>query len=156
MLNIKIPAYKDFTFKYLVLDFNGTVAVNGKISDNVKEKLNKISEFLEIYVITADTYGTAKKECVDINLQIKTFENGFAVDEKLNVLNSLGKEKCICMGNGRNDIEMCKEAEISICVMGEEGCYSKLLGITDLTVTSIDDALDLILNPKRIQAGLRG
>ena len=51
---------------------------------------------------------------------------------------------------------MCREAALSIAVMGEEGAYGKLIAETDVCVTSILDGLDLLENPKRLIATLRG
>ena len=45
--------------------------------------------------------------------------------------------------------------ELSICVIGKEGCCGALLTHCDIVVTSIDDALDLLLKTGRIRATLR-
>ena len=44
---------------------------------------------------------------------------------------------------------------LSICVMGKEGCCGALLMHCDIVVTSIDDALDLLLKTGRLRATLR-
>ena len=44
---------------------------------------------------------------------------------------------------------------LSICVIGKEGCCGALLAHTDIVVTSIDDALDLLLKTGRTRATLR-
>ena len=79
-----------------------------------------------------------------------------AMDSKLAIVRSLGPERCVSIGNGRNDCLMCKESALSISVIGEEGAYSKLLSCTDLCTTSILDALALLEKPKRLVADLRG
>ena len=61
----------------------------------------------------------------------------------------------VTIGNGFNDIQMSDAAELSICVVGKEGCCSALLMHTDVVVTSIEDALDLLLVPGRLRATLR-
>lgn len=78
------------------------------------------------------------------------------MDEKLRILSSLGAEHCIAIGNGRNDVPMCQTAALSIAVMGTEGAYGKLLSECDVCTTSIADALDLLMLPKRLVATLRG
>ena len=75
---------------------------------------------------------------------------------KLEILNSLDSSTCCAIGNGRNDILMCQNAALSICIMGEEGCCSKLIENTHVTVKSIENALELLLKPKRLIATLRG
>ena len=61
----------------------------------------------------------------------------------------------ITIGNGFNDIQMSDAADLSICVIGKEGCCGALLAHTDIVVTSIDDALDLLLKTGRTRATLR-
>jgi soluble P-type ATPase len=61
----------------------------------------------------------------------------------------------ITIGNGFNDIQMSDAADLSICVMGKEGCCGALLTHCDVVVTSIDDALDLLLKTGRLRATLR-
>ena len=155
-MRIEIPGYKTLELKYLVLDYNGTIAVDGVIPEEVKERLCQLSEQLEIYVLTADTHGTAKKMCEGLSLKIMTFPSDSAMYEKQRILHELGKESCVAIGNGRNDILMCQESELSMAIVGQEGACSKLILETDICVTSIIDALDLLLFPKRCIATLRG
>ena len=52
-------------------------------------------------------------------------------------------------------IQMSDAADLSICVIGKEGCCGALLMHCDVVVTSIDDALDLLLKTGRLRATLR-
>ena len=61
----------------------------------------------------------------------------------------------VCIGNGFNDIQMSDASDISICVIGREGCCGALIGHCDVVVTSIHDALDLLLKTDRLRATLR-
>lgn len=140
---IEIPGYKTLDLDYLVLDYNGTIAVDGLIPPAIKERLLLLGDSFKIYVLTADT-------------EIMTFPSGSAMNEKLRILSSLGAEHCIAIGNGRNDVPMCQAAALSIAVMGTEGAYGKLLSECDVCTTSIADALDLLMLPKRLVATLRG
>lgn len=153
---IEIPGYKKIELKYLVLDYNGTIAADGNIPFEVKERIHILSKGLEIFVLTADTHGTAKQMCEGLPLKIMTFPSEAAMFEKQRILRELGKEHCVAIGNGRNDILMCQEAELSISIVGKEGACSKLISATDICVTSIIDALDLFILPKRLIATLRG
>ena len=153
---IEIPGYKTLDLKYLVLDYNGTIAVDGTIPETVKERLKDLSKEFDIYVLTADTHGTAKQMCEGLPLKIMTFPSDAAMHEKLRIVKELGSEKCVAMGNGRNDILMCQAVELSVSILGVEGACSKLIGETDVSVTSIEDGLDLLRFPKRLIATLRG
>lgn len=152
---IEIPGYKDLNITTLLLDYNGTIAVDGIIRPEVKERLRKLSVILDICVLTADTYGTAKAQCEGMNITVHTFPVGNAMDYKRDIINQIGGECCACMGNGRNDVKMF-EAALSIGIMDREGAYSGILKVADLCVNSTEDGLDLLLYPKRIIAGLRG
>lgn len=153
---IDIPGYKTLNLNILLLDYNGTIATDGIISDAAKERICKLSDEFQIFVLTADTHGTARKQCEGLPLEVCTFPVGNAADYKEEILNQHGGENCVCMGNGRNDIKMFQGAALSIAIMDTEGMCSALLQESDICVTSIEKGLDLLLNPKRIIADLRG
>ena len=155
-MRIDIPEYKTMDLKYLVLDYNGTIAEDGVISGGVKEQLKKLSGIYEIYVLTADTHGTAKAMCEGLPLTIQTFPSGAAAEEKKKIIEKLGKEQCIAVGNGRNDVPMCEQAELSVGVIGAEGAYGKLIGSVDICVRSIEETLDILGKNTRLVATLRG
>lgn len=155
-MQIEIPGYLTLDLKYLILDYNGTIALDGSIPDSVKMRICELSKELEIYVLTADTHGTAAQMCEGLPLTIKTFPKDAAMHEKLNILNALGPENCAAFGNGRNDVLMCSQAALSVAILGNEGAYGKLISEADICVSSIEDGLDLLLKPKRLIATLRG
>ena len=154
MLSIQIPGRELLTLSHLVLDYNGTIAEDGNIIEGIRPRLAELSKELAIYVITADTHGTAAKKCEGLPLQVLTFpttEVGKIKAEQVRKLSG----GVVTIGNGFNDIQMSDAADLSICVMGVEGCCSALIGHTDVTVTSIEAALDLLLIPGRLRATLR-
>lgn len=153
---IEVPGYKTYDLKYLLLDYNGTIALDGHISESVKELIRKVAEELEVFVLTADTHGTAASECNDLPVNLKTFPTDHAMESKLEIADSLGYDHCCAIGNGRNDVLMCNASSLSICILGEEGCYSHLINHTHITVKSIENGLELLLKPKRLIATLRG
>lgn len=155
-MHIEIPGYKTLDLKYLLLDYNGTIAVDGHLSDSVKELIQEVSKELEIFVLTADTHGTAAAECKGLPVTLKTFPSDDAMMSKLGIIDSLDRTQCCAIGNGRNDTLMCAAAALSICIMGEEGCCSHLINETHITVKSIENAFELLLKPKRLIATLRG
>ncbi len=153
-MQIEIPKGESFEIKYLVFDYNGTVANNGIIYPKVLEKLNSYND-LEVFVITADTYGTVSEELKGSNIKVKIISRENGSIDKLNFVKELGLKNVIAFGNGSNDRLMLEEAGIGICVVGEEGASIKALMASDLVVNSIDNALDYIDQPKKIVAGLR-
>ncbi len=156
MIKIEIPNYKTLELEYLVLDYNGTIALDGQIRKTVEERLMKLADLLEIHVLTADTHGTAKQMCEGMPFEIQTFPTDGALDEKLAVIEKLGEDRCVAIGNGRNDKLMCRASALAVAVMEQEGMCGRLLGEVDVCTRSIEDALDLLLKPKRLVATLRG
>lgn len=155
-MKIEIPGYKALDLAYLVLDYNGTIAVDGQIPGSVRERLNRLAQSFRIYVVTADTYGNAKKECADIKADIRTFPSDDAAHAKKEIVEGLGCEKCVCVGNGRNDVLMCRIAGLSIGVVDAEGMYGRLAAEADVCVRSIEEGLELLMHEKRLIATLRG
>ena len=66
MLEIDIPGFGLVRLEHLVSDFTGTLSVDGRLLPGVKERLNKISEFMKIHVLTADTFGKVRAELSDL------------------------------------------------------------------------------------------
>lgn len=156
MIEILIPNYKKLELRYLIADFNGTLAEDGIIIKGVEEKLTYLSKLLEIYVITADTFGKAKEQLKSVNCQLVVLENlenqSF---QKLEFLNKFDKQHVVAIGNGANDILLLKNAELSIGVINKEGVFSEVIKNCQIICNNIIDALDLLINPKRLVATLR-
>ena len=88
-------------------------------------------------------------------MRVKVLESQDHTGEKEEYVKSLGASSCVAVGNGNNDIEMLKTASLGIAIMGDEGCATQTLLVSDATCKSIEDALELFLSPKRLIATLR-
>ena len=154
MLCVNIPGREELVLEHLILDYNGTIAEDGAIIDGVQERLEELSQDLQIYVITADTHGTAAKRCEALPVEVRTFPTvrvgAIKAEETMKLSGGVA-----CIGNGFNDIGMCDAADLSVCVIGKEGCCGALIAHADVVVTSILDALDLLRKPHRLRATLR-
>ncbi|RPI35105.1 MAG: ATPase P, partial [Nitrospiraceae bacterium] len=62
MLDIEIPGFGSVKLQHLVTDFTGTLSFDGRLVPGVMERLLSLSEFLNIHVLTSDTFGTAASE----------------------------------------------------------------------------------------------
>jgi soluble P-type ATPase len=155
MLEIEIAGHKSLRLSCLILDYNGTIAVDGKIMNGVKERLEALSTSLEIHVLTADTFGGVRKELSGFACQLSVipFEN--QVQAKVDQVRQLGCEGTVCIGNGRNDFLMLKEAALGIAVIQAEGACTETILAADVVTNSVLDALDLLLHPLRLTATLR-
>jgi len=155
MIEIAIPGYKQLRLEHLVLDYNGTIAVDGEIVEGVQEKLKSLSEKLRIHVLTADTFGRArsKLEGLPCHVHILPLEN--QEKGKRDYVKRLGLESSVCVGNGRNDRLMLEEAALGIAVILEEGAARDAVFSADVIIRGILPALELLENPLRLIATLR-
>lgn len=155
MIEIDIPGKEKLTLYYLVSDFTGTLSVDGNLVPGVKEKLNQLAEKLKIYILTADTFGKAKTALEGVKAEVIILSPGKEDEQKEEFVKKLGEEKVVAFGNGRNDRKLLKIAKIGIAVLLDEGCAVETLLNADIVVKSPLDAIELLLNPKRLIADLR-
>jgi soluble P-type ATPase len=155
MLEIEIPGYGALRLSDLILDYNGTIAVDGKIIDGVKERLEVLSRSLGIHILTADTFGSVRNELSGIACQLSIIPLENQVQAKVDYVRRLGCEGAVCIGNGRNDTLMLKEAALGIAVIQAEGACAEAILAANVVTISVLDALDLLLHPLRLTATLR-
>ncbi|BCV21220.1 HAD family hydrolase [Moorella sp. Hama-1] len=152
MLAYQLPGQKIITIKHVVLDFNGTLACDGELLPGVVSRLQALATATRIYVLTADTFGTAARACRDLPVQLTKVDGG--EDKELLVI-ALGAEHTAAVGNGNNDALMLARAALGLLVLGPEGASGRALQATDVVFTDILAALDFLLKPKRVVATLR-
>ena len=155
MIEVAIPGYRTLQLEYLVLDHNGTLAVDGILKPGVKACLQKLSENLIIYVVTADTFGKAASQLEGVPCELTILPAGNQDTGKLEFIQKLGKERTCCMGNGRNDRLMLAEAALGVAVILEEGAAVETISSADVVCAGIVPALELLLHPLRLTATLR-
>ena len=155
MLNIDIPGFKRIQAEHLVLDYNGTLAIDGLFIEGVLGQIADISTILSVHVLTADTFSTVQKELRDLPITIKIMESDNQDEQKFEYVKNLGFNKVIAIGNGRNDVLMLKESALSIGIIQAEGAYCEVVKCSQIICTNIIDALQLLKNPKRLLATLR-
>jgi soluble P-type ATPase len=156
MLEIKIPGREHpMHLSHLVLDYNGTVACDGQIIAGVGDRLEELSSSLDIHILTADTFGSVRKAIPAIPYRLSIIPREEQAQAKLRYVEELGLDSCVCVGNGRNDRMMLKEAALGIAVMQAEGAAIDAILAADVVVTDILDGLDLLIHPLRLTASLR-
>ena len=117
MLRVSIPGYNDLVLGRLVLDYNGTVACDGEILPGVGETLTALAETLEIHVLTADTFGKAQSRLKGLPCELVVLPTHRQDVGKLVHLKNFGAADAVCIGNGRNDRLMLKEAALGIALI---------------------------------------
>jgi P-type E1-E2 ATPase len=155
LIEITIPGRGSYDFKHLVLDLNGTIALDGEIIEGVENRLHLLSSLVSISIVTADTHGSVWRLEESLDIKIYRIEAGQEDAQKLTLVQQLGKENTICIGNGSNDASMLRESALGICVAGREGASVEAQANSDLLVADIRDGLDLLLIPNRLVATLR-
>ncbi|MDI3259031.1 MAG: HAD hydrolase family protein [Sinobacteraceae bacterium] len=151
-IHVDIPGRGTLRLRHLLLDFNGTLARDGYLIRGVGQRLERLRKKLWIEVLTADTFGTARRALARSGVPVTIVGSGA---DKLARLRALGADGVTAIGNGRNDLAMFKAAALSICVVGPEGACTETLAAADLAAPDIATALDLLLYPERLIASLR-
>lgn len=160
MIEIVVPGNRTLRLRHLVLDVNGTLAVDGRLLPGVVERLETLKSDLQIYLLTADTHGKQKEIDQQLNLTATILPPAAPADptqqsQKAYFVSKIGADNVVAIGNGNNDALMLKLAALGIAVLGPEGLASQTLSAADLLCANINDALDLLLNPDRLRATLR-
>ncbi len=155
MIDISIPGFGEVHLAHLVLDFNGTLAVDGQMVDGVSERLVALSRLLSLHVVTADTFGNVSAQLGGIPADVHILPPGRQDEAKRDFVTGLGAARTAAIGNGRNDLLMLREAALGIGVLLNEGAWGGTLTTAQVVCTSILDALDLLIYPLRLTATLR-
>lgn len=155
MIEISIPGDRQLLFEHLVLDYNGTLALDGHLLQGVKETLKMLAASLQIHILTADTFGnvTAQLSGIPVELSIIPIDN--QDQGKLEYIQKLGADATVSIGNGRNDRLMLKASILGIAVIQTEGACVDTLLAADVVCPDILSALDLLIHPQRLAATLR-
>ena len=102
-------------FTHLVLDFTGTLSLDGALLPGVGERLERLDADLDVLVVTADTFGTAREAAAEMPVTVQIIADG---REKARLVSDLGGENVIAVGNGRNDVPMMAFAGLGVAVVG--------------------------------------
>jgi len=154
-IELRIPGFKDVLVEHLVLDFNGTLALDGELRPGVAERLALLAAHVHLHVVTADTFGSAAQQLAGLPLTLAVLEDESQAKAKRMAVLRLGSDKVVAIGNGRNDQQMLATASIGILVIQNEGASAASLTGADIVVTDVLQALDLLLHPQRLIATLR-
>jgi len=155
MIELDIPGRGILQLRHLVMDVNGTLAVDGSLLDGLAKRLSQLRDRLEIHLVTADTHGRQAGIDRQLSLQAVRITPGHEPAQKAEYVRRLGKETVAAIGQGANDAGMLEAAALGICVLSPEGTAVGTLLAADLVAADIFTALDLFDRPMRIVASLR-
>jgi soluble P-type ATPase len=151
-LTVQVNGRPVLRLEHLLLDVNGTVTDRGALLPGVRERLDALRGILRPLLLTADTYGTLDEISATLGARARRVENG---SEKADVVEQLGAEHCVAIGNGANDEAMLRAAALGIAILGPEGASPRTLHAADLVCPCILVALDLLTEPRALVATLR-
>lgn len=156
MITINVLNGCEYKITHAIFDYNGTLAEEGILSEEIKDLLARLGERVQVTIITADTFGLARTQLQGVKgINLHILDPGNEAVQKRDIIRSVGGKDTICFGNGANDGEMFAEAALAVGVIGREGAYQPTLAKADIIVTNPRDAIMLLLNPRRIVATLR-
>ena len=155
MIAVDIPGCRAMQLEHLVMDYNGTLAVDGEVEPGIAEALKVLAPQLTIHVVTADTFGLAADRLTGYPVKLSILPPGDQDVAKLNYVNALGCAQTAAIGNGRNDRLMLKAAGLGIAVILAEGTAVDTLMAADVVCRGIVPALELLVHPLRLKATLR-
>ena len=155
MISIDIPGFRQLELAHLVLDYNGTLALDGTLLPGVSKLLAELAPSIRIHVITADTFGLARVQLATLPVTLAVTPADAQADAKRQFVSELGADSVVAIGNGRNDRKMLEAAALGIALVQREGGAAQTLVASDVVCTNIIDALELLRHPKRLLATLR-
>jgi P-type E1-E2 ATPase len=148
---VERPGQDPLRLEHALFDFNGTLALDGALRDDLREDLAALARQLSCLLLTADTHGTAAGEAAAIGWPLHVVRHG---QDKAAVVRRLDGG-VVAVGNGHNDVPMFEAAALSIAVIGPEGAATKAVLAADVVVRDIHEAVGLLLHPRRLTATLR-
>lgn len=147
-----IPGRSPLELDILLLDVNGTLSDRGELIEGVASGLDALQEDMEIRLLSADTFGTLDALAARLGVEAQV---AASAREKRRVLDALGAERCVALGNGANDALILEGAALGIAIVGPEGASAAAIAAADLVCRSIVEALALLREPRVIAATLR-
>jgi P-type E1-E2 ATPase len=155
MIELDVPSFGRIALEHVVSDFTGTLSVDGQLVDGVAERVHAVAEHLTVHVLTADTFGTAAEALAGLPVVFKQLTGAGEDRQKADYVTQLGPECVVAIGNGNNDRDMLALARVGVAVIEAEGASHDAIQAADLVVVGAVRAFDLLLEPRRLRAGLR-
>jgi soluble P-type ATPase len=98
LLRADIRGFGRLRVEHLVLDFNGTLAADGRLLDGVKARLAKLARSLRIHVVTADTFGKACASLRGVDCSLEILRPGSEDRAKARYVRRLGARAVVASG----------------------------------------------------------
>ena len=149
MITIQRPGKESLEIEFILIDFEGTLAFDGRVHPKAKDKINLLSKRTTIFVLTTGDREVVAETLKKVKAEVVCLTEGEASLPKLDLMKRIGEIHTVAIGNGVDDGPMIEGAGLGICVIGKEGVAGEALRKADVIVTDILDALDFLLKPLR-------
>jgi soluble P-type ATPase len=154
MISIQRPGMESLDIHFVLIDFEGTLAMDGRVHPKAKDKVNLLSKRVTITILTKSNREKVEETLRKMRAEILYVTEGDSSQQKLNALQRLGAHQTAVIGNGLDDVRILEQAGLGMCVIGKEGASAEAMAKADLVVTHVLDALDFLLKPLRQRAML--
>jgi soluble P-type ATPase len=165
-IRIEIPGFGHLQIHAICSDYTGTLSCEGELIKGVRKRLRQLAKLVDIHVVTSDTRKTAHKQLeglpVTLHDEITSDDHDVCKRDYLSTLGTtlgIDPKSIAVFGNGRNDrlwLAAVRDAGgLAIVVDVGEGCAIEAMMSASLFVVGIQNALDLLLDRKRIVGTLR-
>jgi len=154
MISIQRPGMESLDIHFVLIDFEGTLAMDGRVHPKAKDKVNLLSKRATITILTKSNREKVEETLKKMKVEILYVTEEDSSQQKLNVLQRLGPHQTAVIGNGLDDVRIMEQAGLGLCVIGKEGSSAEAVVKADLVVTNVLDALDFLLKPMRQRAAL--
>jgi soluble P-type ATPase len=155
---IDIPGFGQRVIHAVVSDYTGTLSCHGKLTPGVRPLLRRLSKLVDLKIVTADTYGTAREQLRGIAVPHMLVRKRQDV-EKRDFVKRFDLKNVAALGNGNNDrllLRAVSEAGgLTMAVDNGEGCALDALRHAHVFILGAANALTLLLNPAALKATLR-
>jgi soluble P-type ATPase len=152
MISIQRPGMESLDIHFVLIDFEGTLAMDGRVHPKAKDKVNLLSKRATIIILTKSNREKVEEALRKMRAEILYVTEGDSSQQKLNALQRLGAHQTAVIGNGLDDVRIMEQAGLGMCVIGKEGASAEAMAKADLVVTHVLDALDFLLKPMRQRA----
>ena len=154
MIVIQRPGQDPLEIESILIDFEGTLASDGRVHPKAKNKINLLSKRVRIFIAAKGEKERVGEALRKVKAEIVYLTEGEASRRKTDLLHEIGPTGAVVIGNGVDDTQVIEEAALGICVIGKEGAWGETIKRADVVVPNILDALDFLLKPLRQKATL--
>lgn len=155
---IDIPGFGRRVIRTVISDYTGTLSRRGKLARGAKARLSRLLKLVDLEIITADSYGTARHQLKGVAVPHMLRRKRHDI-EKRDFARRFNLRNVAAFGNGNNDRLLLKTVRagggIAVAVDNGEGCALDALLHANIFIVGAANALDLLLSPTACKATLR-